>query len=61
MATVHYKTCDHCGKRLDSMHDYDDYEVDLIGYVDLCADCFHELTRIAREFVERRADDGQAG
>lgn len=22
MATVHYKTCDRCGKKLDPMHDY---------------------------------------
>ena len=57
MATVHYKTCDHCGKRLDSMRDYDDYEVDLVGYVDLCKECFNELTRIVKEFVERSADD----
>lgn len=38
--------CDHCGRVIDVMHDYDDLQIEM-GHkwliVDLCTECFDEL------------------
>ena len=53
MATVHYKTCDHCGKKLDPMNDYEDLDIEIltIKTVDLCLSCEEELERMICTFV----------
>lgn len=50
-----YHTCDHCGKRLDEMHDFIDVELSDFGTIkaDLCADCFEEINAIIRVFVKK--------
>ena len=58
MGIVHYRTCEHCGKRLDEMHDYVDWEVSLktrFLSVDICCDCMEELENLVLGFVKRRA------
>lgn len=49
--------CDHCGKELDSMHDYTEMEIDdFVDWyeVDLCSECFHELNNIILQYVNKR-------
>ena len=53
-------TCDHCGKKLDEMKDYADTEFDSIDEwfkVDLCAECYTEISRIIKEFCKRDKAD----
>lgn len=53
--TVHFHTCDHCGKRLDEMKDYPDSTIDICyNYVacDLCADCVEQLTALVSGYVK---------
>ncbi len=50
---VRYNTCDHCGKQLDAMHDYIDYDINNFTEVDLCADCLRELETIIKNFLHR--------
>ena len=48
--------CDHCGKKLDSMKDYTDYDIefDELGYaVDLCSKCKDELVEKVDTLVTR--------
>ena len=46
-------TCDHCGKKLNEMHDYVDTEFDTKDNwlcVDLCSECYAEISKTIREF-----------
>ena len=47
--------CDHCGKVLDEMHDYTDYELTDTDYmrVDLCKECFNELDKTIKDFCKK--------
>ena len=41
-------TCDHCGKKLNEMHDYVDTEFDTKDNwlcVDLCSECYAEISK----------------
>lgn len=63
MSLVHYRTCDHCGKKLDDKKDFPDWDIDFtasILYVDLCSDCLSELEKIVLDFLNRRANDDNA-
>lgn len=53
MSIVNYHTCDHCGKKLDEMHDYVDYDINNFTQVDLCADCLRELENNIKQFLHR--------
>lgn len=58
---VEYYKCDHCGKKLDEMHDYLDCEIDTdIGVVitdaDLCTKCAEELKKIIETFLNRSVE-----
>lgn len=56
MTTVHYRICDHCGKKLDEIIDYTESEI-RIAYTDieadLCLVCVEKLVKLVKEFVER--------
>lgn len=52
--------CDHCGKTLDTMHDYDNISIETLDEfheADLCADCRNELgvemDSFVRKFLKR--------
>lgn len=50
-------TCDHCNKKLNEMEDYADTEFDCINdwfKVDLCAECYTEISNTIREFCRRK-------
>ena len=50
-------TCDHCGKKLDEMHDFTDIEFDdFIDYVraDLCFSCLRELNEIVLKYINKK-------
>ena len=53
MSVTHYHVCDHCGKRLDDMHDYAEYELTKFIDADLCKDCLNELGTIIKNFLHR--------
>lgn len=61
MSTIHYHTCDHCGKKLDPMSDYEDLEIEMLTFksVDLCLSCMEELERMVCAFVGKEKDDGE--
>lgn len=47
--------CDHCGKVLDCMKDYDDIVIEIgANYIetDLCAECLSELYEIVQKFCD---------
>ena len=49
-------TCDHCGKKLDTMIDYADTEFDTFnGYLetDLCSGCYKEISCIIEQFCKK--------
>ena len=49
-------TCDHCGKELDEMYDYNDIAIDdFAKYVetDLCAECYNELSNIILQYINK--------
>ena len=49
-------TCDHCGKKLDTMIDYADTEFDSIDEwfkADLCSECYKEISCIIKQFCKR--------
>ena len=51
--------CDHCGKELDSMHDYTNMEIDdFVDWyeVDLCSECFHELNDMVLQYCNKKKD-----
>lgn len=59
MATVHYKTCDRCGKKLDPMHDYEDCNIETPSAyipVDLCDGCERELIKMIGDFIGRELE-----
>ena len=48
--------CDHCGKELNPMKDYTDFEIDNFNFVkevDLCEKCFDELGNLVKKFVSK--------
>ena len=50
--------CDHCGKELDTMHDFDDIQIDMVAHkctitTDLCAECLDKLYNLVCDFCER--------
>lgn len=49
-------TCDHCGKKLNTMTDYVDTEFDSIDEwfkADLCSECYKEISYIIKQFCKR--------
>ena len=49
-------TCDHCGKEMNSMNDYEDVEFDTFNEwfsTDLCLDCYREISHIIKQFCKR--------
>lgn len=48
--------CDHCGKHLDRMTDYEDINIEL-GHLwrqhDLCAECLEELKSLVDNFCDK--------
>lgn len=54
MTTVHYRICDHCGKKLNEMTDYTESEI-RIAYTDieadLCIVCLEKLVKLVKAFV----------
>ena len=59
MSVVNYRTCDHCGKKLDDMKDFPEWDINLTANVlsvDLCGECVCELEKIVLNFVNRRAE-----
>ena len=51
--------CDHCGKELDPMRDYDETEITMYHKwqtVDLCCECFNDLWDIIYDFCTEQED-----
>lgn len=48
-------TCDHCGKRLNNMVDYNDLDIELKEWIDtdLCSNCYEELTKLVKQFTNK--------
>lgn len=45
---INYYTCDHCGKKLDAMHDYVEINIEAVDWIygaDLCVNCYDELKK----------------
>ena len=55
MSEVKYRLCDHCGKRLDEMKDFVEYEIDEYGRLkaDLCANCYDDLNDVIKQFITK--------
>lgn len=54
-------TCDHCGKELDPMGDFGEYNIDVNGeYIDcdLCKGCLEELENLCRGAQCKRKGKG---
>lgn len=54
MARKEIYTCDHCGKELNPMTDYVEFEIsDFDNYTetDLCANCYDKLNEIVNNFI----------
>lgn len=48
--------CDHCGKEMDLMIDYEAVEFDTEDeflQVDLCSECYKEISSIIKQFCRR--------
>ena len=49
--------CDHCGKEIDTMRDYDDLQIDM-GHkwynTDLCIECLDKLYDIVLNFCKNK-------
>lgn len=60
MRIEEYK-CDHCGEKLNEMHDYIDSEIDMgicrVGD-DLCEECVEKLKKIIMSFLNKGVDNG---
>ena len=56
MMTKHRIFCDHCGKEMDIMRDFDDLQIDM-GHkwttTDLCAECLDELYNLVCSFCKQ--------
>lgn len=53
--TVMY--CDHCGKDIDPMIDYEDIHINMdFKWInaDLCIDCLDELYKLVSDFVKKK-------
>jgi hypothetical protein len=51
-------TCDHCGKELNNRTAYVDLKIDNFDKymeVDLCEDCFVELSKLVDKFVNKKS------
>ena len=58
MRVEEYK-CDHCGKKLNEMHDYVDCEIDMevcIIDADLCQECAEELKKMVASFLNKEGN-----
>lgn len=47
--------CDHCGKQMDTLDDYCDMDIDDFDFiisVDLCVECYEELSKMIKKFVK---------
>ena len=54
--------CDHCGKILDAMHDYDNIDIIICSPIpsnsaDLCADCFNDLINKVEAYLHVAKDN----
>jgi hypothetical protein len=52
--------CDHCGKKLDEIKDYEDTQFNTIDEwftADLCAECYTEISRITKEFCKKECNN----
>ena len=52
--------CDHCGKELDTIHDFDDIQIDMAHKwttADLCAECLDKLYDLICDFCERKSGE----
>ena len=57
---ISYYKCDHCGKKLNEMHDYIDCEIDMEVYhigADLCKECTEELKKMITSFLDKDSDE----
>ena len=49
--------CDHCGKEMDRMHDFEDTQIDMAHKwttVDLCAECLDKLYDLVCNFCKMK-------
>ena len=49
--------CDHCGKELDTMRDFDDMQIEIAHKwttTDLCVECLDKLYEIVRVFCKQK-------
>lgn len=49
--------CDHCGKELDTMKDFNDTQIEMAhkwATVDLCAECLDKLYNLICDFCEKK-------
>ena len=55
MSETRYRTCDHCGKKLNEMEDYIEIELDKYGLIvaDLCAPCYEKLEDLVKQWVSQ--------
>ena len=55
MSEVRYRTCDHCGEKLDEAKDYIEVELDKYGVVvaDLCESCYDQLEDLIKKWVSQ--------
>lgn len=52
--------CDHCGKELEAMHDYEDVDISVdrpLMNTDLCVECFDELCKQIERFCKAHNDE----
>jgi hypothetical protein len=56
--------CDHCGKEIDPMRDYDDLQIDM-GHkwydTDLCIECLDKLYDIVLNFCKKQYHPTEKG
>ena len=63
MSEIRYRTCDHCGKKLDEMKDYIEIELDKYGLIvaDLCAPCYERFNDLVKQFLSHGGAGGMIG
>lgn len=57
--TVIKSYCDHCGKEIEVMRDYDEIDIEVCAQwfkVDLCKECGEQLNKIVAEFCKKNCD-----
>lgn len=55
--TVIKSYCDHCGKEIEVMRDYDEIDIEVCAQwfkVDLCKECGEQLNKIVAEFCKKK-------